>query len=257
MLLWIRDFLSNRTQQVVINGQKSGSIPVVSGVPQGSVLGPILFTMFVNDIPSMVCSPTFMFADDTKMFRCVKSSDDHTALQHDLNLLYEWSVRWQLKFNILKCKHIHFGPSNNYGSYYMNGIAIEIVVCQKDLGILFDNQLKFHSHTTNIYNKANQLLGLIRRSFDHLDSSMLTKLFITMVHPTLEYCNSIWGPSFILDQRGIEKVQCRATRLLPFIKDKSYEERLSILQLPSLAHRRYRGDVTLSLTIILVQTFLH
>jgi len=245
MLLWIRDFLSNRTQQVVINGQKSGSIPVVSGVPQGSVLGPILFTMFVNDIPSMVSSPTFMFADDTKMFHFVNSSDDHTALQHDLNLLYEWSVCWQLKFNILKCKHIHFGPANNYGSYYMNGIAIKIVVRQKDLGILFDNQLKFHSHTTNISNKANRLLGLIRRSFDHLDSSMLTKLFVTLVRPTLEYCNSIWGPSFLLDQRRIEEVQRRATRLLPFIKDKSYEERLSILQLPSLAHRHYRGDLIL------------
>jgi len=109
MLQWIRDFLRNRTQQVVLNGHKSSSIPMISGVPQGSVLGPILFTMFVNDIPSMVSSPTFMFADDTKMFRFVKGSDDHTALQHDLNLLYEWSVHWQLKFNVLKCKHITMG----------------------------------------------------------------------------------------------------------------------------------------------------
>jgi len=100
----------------------------------------------------------------------------------------------------------------------MNGIAIDIVESKKDLGILFDNQLKFHSHTNNISNKANRLLGLIRRSFDHLDSSMLVKLFVTMVRPTLEYCNSIWGPSFILDQRKIEKVQHRATRLLPFLK---------------------------------------
>jgi len=188
MLQWIRDFIRNRTQQVVLNGHKSSSIPVISCVP---VLGPILFTMFVNDIPSMISSPTFMFADDTKMFRFVKSSNGHTALQHDLNLLYEWSVHWQLKFNVIKCKHIHFGPENNYGPYYMNCIAIDIVESQKDLGILFD---KFHSHTNNISNKANRLLGLIRRSFDHFDSSMLVKLFVTMVRPTLEYCNSIWGP---------------------------------------------------------------
>ena len=92
ILQWIKDFLWNRTQQVVLNGQKSSTTSVTSGVPQGSVLGPVLFTLFVNDIPSMVSSPTFMFADDTKIFCCVKSGDDHGALQNDLNLLYEWSV---------------------------------------------------------------------------------------------------------------------------------------------------------------------
>jgi len=101
----------------------------------------------------------------------------------------------------------------------------------------------------NFCNKVNRLLRLIR-SFDHLDSSMLVKLFVTMVLPTLEYCNSIWGPSFILDQRKIEKVQCRATRLLPFFEDKPYEERLLILQLPSLAHRCYRGDLILLYKIL-------
>ena len=110
----------------------------------------------------------------------------------------------------------------------MNSIAIDTVESHKDLGILLDNQLKFHSHTTNICNKPNQLLGLIR-SFDHLDSSMLTKLFTFMVRPTLEYCNSIWGSSFILDQRRIEKIQCTAKKFLPHIKDKPYEERLLIL----------------------------
>ena len=98
ILQWIKDFLRNRTQQVVLNGQKSGLTPVTSGVPQGSVLGPILFTIFVNDIPSVVLSPTFMFADDTKIFHFV-SSDDHATLQNDLNILHEWSVHWQLKFN--------------------------------------------------------------------------------------------------------------------------------------------------------------
>ena len=129
---------------------------MTSGVPQGSVLGPILFKMFVNDIPSVVSSSTLLFADDTKMFHIVKNSDDHTVLQHDLNLLYEWSVRWQLKFNILKCKHIHFGPANNYGPYYMNSTAIDTV--ESHLGILFDNQLKFHSHTTNISNNWNTVI---------------------------------------------------------------------------------------------------
>ena len=190
-LQWIKDFLSNRTQQVVLNGQKSGLIPVTSGVPQGSVLGPVLFMTFVNDIPSVVSSPTFMFADDTKIFHFVRSSDNHATLQNDLNVLHEWSVRWQLKFNISKCKHVHFGPVHQFGSYYLNGIKIDSVESQKDLGVLFDHQLKFHLRTTNVAAKANRLLGLIRKSFDYLDPDMLVKLFVTVVRPTLEYCNLV------------------------------------------------------------------
>ena len=92
MLQWIKDFLKDRTQKVVLNGKKSNSIPVTSGVPQGSVLGPILFTMFVNDLPSVVSSPVYMFADDTKIFRVIRTSEDYSALQHDLDLLYDWSI---------------------------------------------------------------------------------------------------------------------------------------------------------------------
>ena len=127
---------------------------------------------------------------------------------------------------------------------------IDSVGSQKDLGILFDHQLKFHSHTIDVTAKANRLLGLIRRSFDHLDSDMLIKLFVTLVRPTLEYCNSVWGPSFILDQRKIEKVQRRATKMLLPIRDKPYGERLSTLQLPSLAYRRLRGDMILLYKIL-------
>ena len=117
----------------MLNDQKSGFIPVTSGVPQGSVLGPLLFTMFVNDIPSVVLGPTFMFADDTEIFHFVRSSDDHATLQNDLNILHEWSVHWQLKSNISKCKHVHFGPVHHFGSYYLNGIKIDSVKSQKDL----------------------------------------------------------------------------------------------------------------------------
>ena len=107
-----------------------------------------------------------MSADDMKIFRFIKSSDDHAVLQNNFNLLHEWSVRWQLKFNIPKCKHVHFGPVHQFGPHYLNGIMIDSV---ESLSILFDNQLKFHLHTTEVAVKANRLLGLIRRSFDHLD----------------------------------------------------------------------------------------
>ena len=116
-------------------------------------------------------------------------------------------------------------------------------------------QLKFHLHTTEVAVKANRLLGLIKKSFDYLDSDMLTKLFTAFVRPTLEYSSAVWGPFFVLDQRKVEKVQCRATRLLPSLRDKPYEERLAALQLPSLAHRRHRGDMILLYKTISIQIF--
>ena len=159
MLQWIKDFLKDRTQEAVFNGKKSNSIPVTSGVPQGSVLGPILFTMFVNDLPSVVSSPVYMFADDTKIFCVVRTSEDYSVLQHDLDLLYEWSIHWQLKFNILKCKHMHLGLMHRYGPYYLDGTVIDNIDSYKDLGIILDHQLKFHLHITEVAAKANRLLG--------------------------------------------------------------------------------------------------
>ena len=126
---------------------------------------------------------------------------------------------------------------------YLNGTLIELDTSHSDLGILFDCQLKFHDHTAQVTTKANRVLGLIKKSFDYLDPIMLTQLFSTLVHPILEYNNAIWGPHYTLDQRKIEKVQRRATCLLPQLQDKSYSERLILLSLPSLQHRRLRGDL--------------
>ena len=122
-------------------------------------------------------------------------------------------------------------------------MELQLTQLQNDLGILFDDKLKFHDHTTKVTTKANRILGMIKKSFEYLDSSMLSKLFTTVVRPILEYGNAIWGPLFTLDQRKVEKVQRRATHLLPSLHDKSYNERLSILSLPSLLYRRQRGDL--------------
>ena len=99
----------------------------------------------------------------------MRSKKDHTALQNDLNLLYEWTLNWQLSFNITKCKHIHFGIPQSYGSFFKvpNGILIDSVTSHKDLGITFDSQLKFHGHTTGIIAKANGLLGIIKKYFNY------------------------------------------------------------------------------------------
>ena len=142
---------------------------------------------------------------------------------------------------------------------YLNEILIDTVTSHSDLGILFDDQLKFHDYTTQVTTKANRVLGLIKKWFEYLDSNMLTQLFSTLVRPILEYNNIIWGPHYIVDKRKVEKVQRRATRLFPHLHDKSYAERLTLLSLPSLQYRRLRGDLIFLykvLIIILLQIFL-
>ena len=138
-VLLIYEFCTVNNYTTIIYIQPTGH-----GVPQGLASGSVLFTMFVNDIPSIVLIPMFLFADDTKIFHFIRSSDDHAILQNDLNLLHEWSVRWQLKFSISKCKHVHFGPVYQFGPYYLNGITIDSVEFQKDLGILLTINLHMH-----------------------------------------------------------------------------------------------------------------
>ena len=178
-----------------------------------------------------------------KSFESLEIEKTITALQSDLDLLQGWSQQWLLNFNISKCKHLHFGPAHHYGPYCLNGIFIDINATHSDLGIVFDDQLKFHHHTTQVTTKANRVLGLIKKSFEYLDSTMLTCLFNTLVRPILEYNNPIWGPHYILDNRKVEKIQRRATRLIPQLQDKSYSERLTQLDLPSFHYRRLRGDL--------------
>ena len=104
------------------------------------------------------------FADDTKIFQVIRNSEDYTTLQRDLNILQRWSVQWQLKFNVSKCKHLHFGPAYHNGTYCLNGIPIDIITTHSNLGIVFDDQLKFHDDTTQFTTKANRVLGLIKKS---------------------------------------------------------------------------------------------
>ena len=184
-----------------------------------------------------------MFADDTKIIRVIKSRTDFLVLQNDLDSLFNWSKLWQLNFSISKCKLMRFGYSHQYGTYTLGDTKIDSVESHRDLGILFDNRLKFHQHTTSVAAKANRILGLIKKSFESLDQDMLARLFKTLVRPIIEYGNTIWGPHIILDQRKLENIQRRATRLVENLQDKSCAERLQIMNLPSLKFRRLRGDL--------------
>ena len=223
---------------------------VLSGVPQGSVLGPILFVCYINDLPQEISSFLYMYADDTKMFRESSEEVDRNELQKDLDKLSEWATEWQLKFNVEKCKVMYLGGSRNKkGEYCMSQpennkvITLQETTLEKDLGIWLSNDLKSHDHVVHAVNKANQILGLIRRTFSYFDCQLVKQLFVSLVRPHLEYGNVVWNPYLRKDIEMIERVQHRATRLVPGFAKLPYEERLRRLELTSLEDRRLRGDV--------------
>ena len=244
ILGWIKAFLSDRTQQVIVNGESSQCKDVTSGIPQGSVLGPLLFIIFINDLPTQVKSDIFLFADDTKVLRTIKSADDQETLQDDINIMLNWANKLQLEFHPDKCVSMSI---NNKGEQprtcKMKDTTLKQVKREKDIGVIVDEQLKFESHIYEKINKANSMMGLICRSFIHMDEDMFKKLFKALVCPHLEYANSVWHPTKIKDITAIENVQRRATKFLPTLKNLIYEEHLQKLDLPTLQFRRLRGDL--------------
>ena len=247
---WITAFLSGRTQRVRVEDQLSSWEAVRSGIPQGSVLGPSLFVIFINDMPNVIDSMCQLFADDAKVFRSIRSLDDNVILQNDINKLTKWSEKWQLPFNVSKCKSLHIGSSNPRHEYAMNGECLEQVRVEKDLEGVIDDRLKFRKQAAEAIKKANRILGLIKKSFVLLDKTTLPLLFNTLVRPHLEYGNVIWGPFFKEDIKSVEKVQRRATKMISCLKDASYDERLRSLNMPSLLHRRRRGDMIYTYKIL-------
>lgn len=243
LLNWFNSFLTGRRQRVRINSGLSSWAQVSSGVPQGSVLGPLMFALYINELPSLVSSQILMFADDIKLYRCIRSAEDCHILQNDINILLDWSKHWMLSFNVSKCMVLHIGSSPYIGNYALEGIQLELLDNLRDLGIQIDSKLKFHIHTDVVVRKAYRVLGLIRKSFECKDADVMLKLYKTLVRPIIEYNNILWGPFYSLDNQKIERIQRKATRVIPSIRHLPYHDRLGHLNLPSLQHRRRRGDL--------------
>ena len=196
---WIKSFLDSRTQQVVINGELSEPKNVTSGIPQGSVLGPLLFVIFINDLPDQVKSDMFLFADDTKIFRRISTKQDEVILQEDINEMVKWADQWQLEFHPDKCVKMSINNKElENRTYNMDDVILRNVKQEKDIGVIVDDQLKFEDHMYEKIKKANNMMGLIRRSFIHLDEEMFLKLYKALVRPHLEYANVIWHPTVTL-----------------------------------------------------------
>ena len=239
---WIEDWLANRRQRVIVNGVMSSWAHVQSGVPQGSVLGPLLFLIYINDLDVDLSSNVSKFADDTKIFAAVDSQVKIENVQRDLDKLAGWCDKWQMKFNEEKCKVLHFGRNNKGHTYQINGRDLENVQTEKDLGVLMSENLKFQEQINAVVVKANKMLGFISRTIEAREPSIILPLYRALVRPHLEYCVKVWRPFLKKDIEKLEKVQRRAVNMM--INGKiSYERKLEQLKLFSLEKRRLRGDL--------------
>ena len=171
VLRWISSYLTSRQQRVILNGKESQWQTVTSGIPQRSVLGQTLFLIYINDLPDVVENVVKLFADDTKIYSVVNNEYQQLKLQEDLDSLMNCSDTWLLRFNSSKCKHLHMGREAD-ASYSIGDTEIQRISHEKDLGVIVDQQLKFQHHISSSVKKANRKLGLIRRSFTHMDKDM-------------------------------------------------------------------------------------
>ena len=241
--MWIQNWLSNRRQKVGVDGEFSEWAKVTSGVPQGSVLGPILFQIYINDFDNSIISKLNKFADDSKLGKGVTSEEDIECLRKDLRNLEQWSKDWQMQFNTEKCSVMHLGRNNTASQYMINDIILNKSEKERDLGVIVDKNLKFSEHCSKVANSANVTLGMIRRTIHCKSKSIITRLYKALVRPQLEYCVQAWRPYLKKDIEKLEKVQRRATKMISECSRFSYEDRLKITGLPSLEERRNRGDL--------------
>ena len=214
VLNWVRAFLGSRSQRVVIEGEESESIPVTSGVPQGSVLGPILFLIYINDLPDEVCSQVRLFADDTALYLTMESEDSGPTLQSDLDILSMCETRWDMEFNPSKCQVVHVAGSKRpvKRDYILHGQVLEPVTCAKYLGVDISGSLTWNSHIDRITGSANRTLSFVRRNIKTRMSKVRETAYNTLVRPQLEYASAVWDPHNKNRISQIEQVQRRAAR---------------------------------------------
>ena len=199
--------------------------------------------LYINDLDEGLSSWILKFADDTKFFSKVSKPGDSERLQSDLDKLTKWSDEWQMMFNVQKCKVMHFGSKNPGSNYVMNGLSLEKVHIERDLGVLISDDLKVSGQCCQAYLKANRMLGLIKRTIVNKDPDIMVRLYKTLVRPHVEYCTAAWSPYYQKDKDLIEKIQHRFTKMIPNISHLSYEERIEILHLWTLEERRNRADL--------------
>jgi hypothetical protein len=252
LLTWIRNWLTGRKQRVVLNSKHSTWSEVLSGVPQGSVLGPILFLVFINDLDqaARLISILSKFADDTKLGHTVQSTEEKQALQQSLNQLCEWAEMWGMAFNVKKCKVLHLGYNNSKQVYTMHGQQLETTEEERDIGVMVSNTLKPSAQCRKAAQTAQAVLGQLARAFHFRDRHIFLRLYMQNVRPHLEFSSPAWSPWLESDKACLEKVQMRAVNMISGLKGRSYEEKLRELGITTLEERRHQLDMTQTYKIL-------
>ena len=242
---WIGKWLDGRRQRVVIDGESSDWEDVKSGVPQGSLLGPVLFSVYLNDIDLIVELITMLikFADDTKAANIIRDEEDRRRLQQCLDALMAWAAKWGMAFNAQKCKVMHIGRSNPQYQYKMGDHTLETTTTERDIGVLVSNSLKPSDQCAKAAMTANAVLGQIGRAFHYRDRWTFVKLYKLYVRPHLEFAVAAWSPWTVADIESLEKVQKRAVNMVSGLKGDSYAARLKELSMPTLKARREETDM--------------
>ena len=225
LLKFLKSYLQNRKQRVVLDNYTSDTIDVLSGVPQGSIIGPLLFVLFINNIYKSLNNSTnvALYADDTKMWRLINSNKDCEILQKDINSLHEWCAQNKMKFHPKKCKVLTV--SNNETPVFIDELPftttfytigqdiIDYTDSQKDLGIYMNAKLDWSEHQAFILNKAHQMLGLTKRTCHFItDLRRRRSLYLTLVRSNFEHCSIIWRPCYNTDIAKFESLQKKAIK---------------------------------------------
>ena len=242
MLDWFNDYLSERVNFVKVKNCVSKQFETISGVPQGSHLGPFLFLLFINDVGDALRDVNYLlFADDLKVYRIIKDASDSSELQLSLNKLHEWVDTNNLSFNVNKCKFISYHRSRDpfLFDYYLKNARIERIFSVKDLGVVFKFDMSFNLHYDFIIGKAFKMLGFVFRNTRSFKSAHCLKvLYCALVRPILEYCAIIWNPYHATHIKNLERIQNKFVKRLKF-RGVYGTEKLELLSLESRRRNNY------------------